>query len=86
MDKKFYRATMIGGAILFAIGVILILYAADIGGELAHHAIQANGGSMATEEYMFIMQSKTLSFQLIGTICSIVGGIGSFLFAYKHSC
>lgn len=85
MDKKFYRATVIGGVILFVIGIILILYAADIGGELAHHAIQANGGSMATEEYMFIMQSKTLSFQLVGTVCAIVGGIGVFLFEYKRN-
>lgn len=34
MNKKFYRATMIGGVILFVIGIMLILYAADIGREL----------------------------------------------------
>ena len=85
MDKRFYRATIIGGVILFVIGVILILYATDIGRELASHAIQANGGSMATDEYMFIMQSKTLSFQLVGTVCSIVGGIGVFLIEYKSN-
>ena len=86
MDKKLYRATMIGGVILFVIGIFLILYAADLGRELAYQAIQANGGSMDTEEFMFIMRSKTLSFQLAGTVCSIVGGIGVFLFEYKSSC
>ena len=86
MDKKFYWAAMISGAILFVIGIVLVLCAVDIGRELAHHAIQANGGSMATDEFMFIMQSKTLSFQLVGTVCSIVGGIGVFLFEYKSSC
>ena len=86
MNKKFCRAIMISGVILFVIGIILILYAADIGRELASHAIQANGGSMAADEYMFIMQSKTLSFQLAGTVCSIVGGIGALLFGYKNNC
>ena len=86
MDKKFYRATMIGGVILFVIGIILIFCAADIGRELAYRALQANGGSMDTDEYMFIMRSKALSFQLVGTVCSIVGGIGVFLFEYKSSC
>lgn len=86
MDKKFYRTTMIVGAILFIIGIILIFGATDIGRELAYHAIQANGGSMDTEEYMFIMKSQTLSFQLVGTVCSIVGGIGVLLFGYKSNC
>lgn len=89
MDKKFYKATMIGGVILFAIGIVLILCAADIGRELAHHAIQANGGSMDTEEFMFIMRSKTLSFQLAGTVCSVVGGVvggtGAILCGYKSN-
>ena len=85
MDKKFYRTTIIGGVILFAIGIVLILCATNIGRDLAYHAIQANGGSMATDEYMFIMQSKTLSFQLVGTVCAIVGGIGVFLFEYKRN-
>ena len=84
MNKKSYKA-VIGGVILFVIGIMLILYAADIGRELAHRAIQANGGSMDTEEFMFIMKSKTLSFQLIGTVCSVIGGIGVFLFEYKSN-
>lgn len=87
MDKKFCRASMAGGVILFVIGIILILWAADIGMKLASHAIRANGGSMATDEYMFIMESKTLSFQLAGTVCSIaggvIGGIGVFFSGYK---
>ena len=41
---------------------------------------------MDTEEYMFIMKSQTLSFQLVGTVCSIVGGIGVLLFGYKSNC
>ena len=86
MNKEFYRATVIGGVILFVTGIILMLYATDIGRELAYRALQANGGSMDTEEYMFIMRSKALSFQLVGTVCSIVGGIGVFLFEYKSSC
>lgn len=86
MDKKFYRTTIIGGVILFVIGIILILYATDIGRLLASKALYSNGGSMGAEEYMFIMQSKTLSFQFVGTVCSIVGGIGVFLFEYKSNC
>lgn len=86
MDKKFYRTTMIGGMILFVIGLVLIFCASNIGRELAYHAIQANGGSMDTEEYMFIMKSQTLSFQLAGTVCSIVGGIGASIFGYKSNC
>lgn len=72
--------------LLFVIGIILILCAADIGRELASHALRANGGSMDTEEYMFIMQSKTFSFQLVGTVCSVVAGISAFLFRYKRNC
>ena len=53
MNKKFYRATMIGGVILFVIG---------------------------------IMKSQTLSFQLIGVVCSIVGGTGALFFGYKSNC
>ena len=86
MNKKFYRATMIGGVILFVIGIILILCATNIGRELASHAMQANGGSMYTDEYMFIMKSQTLSFQLIGVVCSIVGGTGALFFGYKSNC
>ena len=86
MNKKIYKAAMISGVILFVIGILLIIYAADIGRELAYRALQANGGSMATDEFMFIMQSKALSFQLVGTVCSIVGGIGVLLFGYKSCC
>ena len=65
MNKRFYRTTMLGGVILFVIGIILILFTANIGRELAHYAIQANGGSIDTEEYLFIMQTQILSFQFI---------------------
>lgn len=77
---------MIGGVILFVIGIILMFCATNIGRELAYHAIQANGGSMDTEEYMFIMKSQTLSFQLIGVVCSIVGGIGALFCGNKSNC
>ncbi len=76
MNKK---AVLIG-AVLFAAGLLLLLSATSLGVGAASRAIQANGGSMDTEKYFFIMKSTTLSCQIGGAGCALTGSLcGVFL-------
>ncbi len=70
------------GIVLFIAGLTLLIGAANLGMEAASRAIQANGGSMETDKYYFIMESVTRSYQIAGAICSLVGGLGMVLSPY----
>ena len=50
---------------------------------MAQNAINANGGSMDTEMYYWIMQSNARSFQMGGAIVSALGGLVTILGLYK---
>lgn len=70
-------------AVLFVVGLLLLLNAVYIGRGAASAALMRNGGMMDTEEYQFIMRSQTLGFQLAGTVCALLGGFGTLLLIYK---
>lgn len=65
--------------------VSMIFNAPNIGMDKANQVIQAYGGSMDTEKYYFIMKSNTLSYQIGGGICSLVGGIGALLLVPQYN-
>jgi hypothetical protein len=71
--KRINWIIVIVGLLLFVAGGILLFNATNIGVSLARKAIQNNGGSLNTEEYYLILKSNTLSYQLGGTILSIIG-------------
>lgn len=79
MNRKTLKAAAVIGAALFVAGLILVFAAVPIGSGAADRAIQANGGSMDTERYYFIMRSTALSAQIGGTVCALVGGLGAIL-------
>lgn len=81
--KNVKRTMVIVGILLFVIGILVLFNGANIGLFLAEKAIHANGGSMDTQQYHFIMESNTLSYQLGGAIIAIIGGICAVLFGYK---
>lgn len=71
------------GICLFVAGMIVLFNGTNIGMFLANQTLSANGGSMGTEKYYFIMESNTLSCQLGGTVLSIIGGISTVIFGYR---
>lgn len=83
MDKKKLNIAQTVCLALFMVGIILLFSATKIGVSAAENAIQANGGSMDTEMFYLIMKSTTLSYQIGGAVCSLIGGIGMVLFTYK---
>ena len=84
MQRKNLTAAVALGTILFVVGIILLLAAPNLGIAAADHAIQANGGSMDTEKYYFIMKSTALSCQIGGAICAFPGGLGAVLGRYPR--
>lgn len=69
MNKK----AVLAGALLFALGLILIFCAASIGLAAGTRAIRAAGGAYDTEKYYFIIQSTALSCQIGGAVCALTG-------------
>lgn len=85
MSQKVKKVLFTVGSILFIAGIMILLSAVNFGLETAQNAIQANGGTMATEEYYWIMQTNTLSFQLLGSILSVLGGLLTILTVFART-
>ena len=83
MDKELKRMVLVVGAISLVIGMIVLFSATNFGLAMAQNAINANGGSMDTEMYYWIMQSNARSFQMGGAIVSALGGLVTILGLYK---
>ncbi len=71
------------GILLFIAGMVILFHGADIGTRIANQELHANGGSMDTSLYQFMMSSNTLTAQLTGTVLAIVGGICAIIFGSK---
>ena len=71
------------GIALFALGLIVLFNGTNIGIGLARQALWANGGTLDTEEYYFIMRSNTLGYQLGGAVVSAIGGACAIVFGRK---
>ncbi len=70
------------GLVLFAAGLILIFCAAPLGIDAAGSALRANGGTMDSGRYQFILESRTVSCQLGGVVCALTGGASALLAAF----
>ncbi|MCT4686841.1 hypothetical protein [Vallitalea sp.] len=69
-------------AVLFAIGIILILFSGSIGESMGEKAIQSCGGCMDTSSYERIIDTNTSNFRIVGLVLSLVGGFGTLLSGY----
>lgn len=80
MKKRTYDTAIFIAVLLLILGVILLFSATSLGQSAGDAAIRGNGGSMDTSRYYMIMESATLSWQLVGTVLGLTGGIGSVVF------
>lgn len=72
------------GVLLFVVGIIVLFNGTNIGIDIANKALHANGGSMDTEMYHFIMKSSALSYQIGGGIFAFIGGASTIIFGQKR--
>lgn len=80
MKTKMETVFIMAVAVIFVIGIVILMCASNLGVLAGSAAIQANGGSMDTEQYYMIMKLSTVSYQIAGAILSSIGGLGSIVF------
>lgn len=61
---------------LFAIGLIMIFSSVTWGSATANAYLRSQGGSMATTQFTIILQEYINMYRWIGSIVSIIGGLG----------
>ena len=68
----------LAGAILFAVGLMLIFLGSSIGEGIGTAVLRRRGG-MPTEELYLVKFSNMLGFQIAGAVCALTGGLGALL-------
>ena len=76
MKKRFALISLIVMAGLFIGGLIMLFNSTAAGQNDGQRAIQANGGTMDTQQYNNIINSTTENFRTAGMVISLVGGFG----------
>ena len=66
--------------VLIVIGIIIICLSASIGNAVGSTAIRQAGGSMDMNRYQFIKETTAESCQIIGALCTAIGGYAAVKF------
>lgn len=82
MKKRFILTSLIIMIGLFIGGLVLLLNSTSIGQNEGQRVIQANGGSMDTQQYYQVINSTTENYKTAGMIVSLIGGFGLLLSGY----
>jgi hypothetical protein len=74
MDKSRLKAISFG--VVLVIGMIIIMNSLNLGKNEMSAMMQANGGSMDTNNYIIYLEQSITKYRLVGAILSILGGLG----------
>lgn len=66
--------------VLIVVGIIVICSATSIGNTAGIAAIRQAGGSMDTNNHLFIKETVAESCQIIGALCTAIGGYAAVKF------
>ena len=80
--KKFAIAILVSMCIIFIVGLILIFSAPSIAQNAGETFLRRQHGSFIVERLISIVDNTARSYQLGGSLISIVGGFGMFLSGY----
>jgi hypothetical protein len=67
---------MVISLILFTLGLILIFGSISWGNKAAYDFITSQGGGIDTTQYTILLQEYINTYKWIGSILSIIGGLG----------
>ena len=82
MKKRFALISFIVMVGLLISGLVMMLNSTTAGRNEGQRVIQANGGSMDTQQYNNIINSTTENFRAAGMVISLVGGFGLIIIGY----
>ena len=82
MRKRYAIISLVIMWALFIGGLIMIFNSTSVGNGKGQSAIQANGGSMDTQQYLSIINSTIENYRTAGAVISLVGGLGVLLSGY----
>lgn len=82
MKKKYVLTSLVIMSVLFIGGLVMLFSSTMMGQNEGHRTIQANGGSMDTQQYYGIINSTTENYRTAGMIISLVGGLGMLISGY----
>ena len=67
---------LIISAAVFVIGLIILMDSIDLAGHEMFNIMKANGGSMDTNKYLIYLEQSIIKYRFMGSILSILGGLG----------
>lgn len=73
MKKNYVIVSLIIMLALFVIGLRLLFNSTSIGQKEGQRTIEANGGSMDTQQYNSVINNTTENYRVGGMIISLVG-------------
>lgn len=62
--------------VIFVIGIIILMNSVGYGSHEMSNIMKANGGSMDTNTYLIYLEQSIIKYRFVGSILSILGGIG----------
>lgn len=84
MQNSILKSIIFGA--IFVIGLIILLNSIDLGNHEVLNIMKANGGSMDTDKYLIYLEQSIIKYRFVGSIISIMGGLGVLTTTYtKYS-
>lgn len=63
-------------AVIFVAGMIILMNSINLGDNEVSNIMKAHGGSMDTNTYLIYLEQSVTKYRFIGSIFSILGGLG----------
>lgn len=82
--SQFIGKILIFGA-AFVIGFIILLSSINLGEHEMSNIMKAHGGSMDTNKYLIYFEQSIIKYRILGSILSLLGGIGIITTTYSKS-
>lgn len=61
---------------IFVVGIIILMNSLNLGDKEVSGIMKDNGGSMDTTTYLIYLEQSIIKFRFLGSIISILGGLG----------
>jgi hypothetical protein len=67
---------MMVSLLLFVVGLFVVVNSVAWGREAANSYLRSQGGGMDTAQFMIVVQSSIDTYRWLGSILSLIGGVG----------
>ena len=74
MNKNNLKLIIFG--ITFVVGIIILMNSINLGDNEVSNIMKSHGGSIDTNIYLIYLEQSIIKYRFIGSILSILGGLG----------